>query len=160
MDLSNIKTLVKSASPLEIALFILFVLYIVLPINTPPMLAPLIDSPLGMITIFGVTLYLFLYTNPILGIIYIFVAYELLRRSGGAVFGSDSGPAGQTAYIQYSSSQQKRNSDLQEMNPVKSASLEEVIVNKMAPVGHSDPSTYVNSAFKPVSENVHNAFSV
>lgn len=160
MDLSNLKNLVKSASPLEIGLFILFVLYIVLPIHTPSSLAPLIDSPGGMIGIFAVTLYLFLYTNPILGILYIFVAYELLRRSGSAVFGSDSGPAGQTAYIQYSPSQHKRNADLQQMNPETSASLEEVIVEKMAPVGHSDQSSYVNSTFKPVSENVHGAFSV
>ena len=165
MDLSNLKNLVKSASPLEIGLFILFVLYIVLPIYTPASLAPLIDSPVGMISIFAVTLYLFLYTNPLLGILYIFVAYELLRRSGGAVFGSgvfgsDSGPAGQTAYIQYSPSQQKRNADLQKMNPANSTSLEEVIVEKMAPVGHSDQSSYVNSTFKPVSENIHGAFSV
>jgi hypothetical protein len=160
MDLSKIKTLVKSASPLEIALFILFVLYLVLPINTPPILAPLIDSPIGMVTIFAVTLYLFLYTNPILGILYIFVAYELLRRSGGSIFGADTGPSGETAYIEYSPSQEKRNSDLQEMNPVKSTSLEEDVVQKMAPVGHSDQSSYINSDFKPVTGNVHNAFSV
>ncbi len=166
MDLSNLKNLVKSASPLEIGLFILFVLYIVLPIHTPSSLAPLIDSPGGIIGIFAVTLYLFLYTNPILGILYIFVAYELLRRSGSVVIGSAvfggaaNGPAGQTAYIEYSPSQHKRNADLQQMNPETSASLEEVIVEKMAPVGHSDQSSYVNSTFKPVSENVHGAFSV
>ena len=162
MDLSTIKTLVKSAPPLEIALFILFVLYLVLPINTPAALAPLIDSPVGMISIFAVTRYVFLYTNPILGILYIFVAYELLRRSGGAIFGgrSTNGSSGQTAYIQYSPSQKKRDSDLQKMNPVKSTSLEEDMVDKMAPVGYSDPATYINSEFKPVSENVHNAFSV
>ena len=158
MDLSNLKNLVKSASPLEIALFIFFVVYIVLPISTPSSLAPLVDSPIGMITMFGVTLFLFLYTNPILGILYIFVAYELLRRSGA--ISSANVLAGQTAYIQYSPSQHKRNADLQQMNPVKSASLEEDVVEKMAPVGHSDQSSYVNSTFKPVSENVHNAFSV
>jgi hypothetical protein len=156
MDLSTLKNLVKSTSPLEIVLFILFVIYLVLPIHMPQSLAPWVDSPLGMITMFVITLYLFLYTNPILGILYIFVAYELIRRSSSAMNGS----AGQTTYIQYAPSQRKRDSDLQEMNPVKSTSLEEDIVEKMAPVGYSDPSTYVNSSFKPIAEDIHSAFSV
>ena len=88
-----------------------------------------------------------------LGILYIFVAYELLRRS------MKVGNVGSTSYIQYSPSQYKRDSDLKQMNPVKS-SLEEDVVAKMAPLGHSDASAYIDSSFKPVSENIHNAFSV
>ena len=67
---------------------------------------------------------------------------------------------GTTSYIQYSPSQQRRDSDLKQMNPVMSASLEEDVVSKMAPLGHSDPAAFVDSGFKPISENVHNAFSV
>ena len=151
MNLGSFKNLVKSASPLEIALFVLFVIYIVLPIETPNTIAPFIHSPLGLVGIFIITLYLFLYTNPILGILYIFVAFELIRRS------TQVGNVGTTSYIQYSPSQQRRDSDLKQMNPVMSASLEEDVVSKMAPLGHSDPSAFVDSGFKPSQDSIRYA---
>ena len=43
------------------------------------------------------------------------------------------------------------------MNPSKIESLEEEVVNKMAPVGHSDISVYTTSTFKPVAEKVGSA---
>ena len=69
------------ASPIELILFGLFVFYLVFQIDTPQLLVPYIDSGMGMVTIIGVALYLFLYTHPILGVISIFVEYEVLRRS-------------------------------------------------------------------------------
>lgn len=151
MNFVSLTKIVKTASPLEIALFGLFIIYLVLPIETPAFIAPYVDSPIGMISIFIITLYLFLYTNPILGVLYIFVAFELLRRSM---------KVGSTSYIQYSPSQYKRESDLKQMNPPKSTSLEEDVVAKMAPLGHSDSSAYIDDSFKPISENIHNAFLV
>jgi len=154
MNFVSLTKIVKTASPLEIALFGLFIIYLVLPIETPAFIAPYVDSPIGMISIFIITLYLFLYTNPILGVLYIFVAFELLRRS------MKVGNIGSTSYIQYSPSQYKRESDLKQMNPPKSTSLEEDVVAKMAPLGHSDSSAYIDDSFKPISENIHNAFLV
>jgi hypothetical protein len=43
------------------------------------------------------------------------------------------------------------------MNPVVVETLEEEVVNKMAPVGHSDISVYTESTFKPVAEKVGSA---
>jgi hypothetical protein len=43
------------------------------------------------------------------------------------------------------------------MNPPKKETLEEEIVDKMAPVGHSDMSVYTVSSFKPVAESVGTA---
>ena len=149
MKLANF---IKSVSPIELSLFVLFIIYLVVPIETPGFLAPSIDSPMGMVVVFCVTLYLFLYTNPILGILYIFVAYELFRRS--------SKQTGKTAYIQYTPSQEKRDAKMVAMNPPKTVSLEEEVVSQMAPIGRSDPISYVNSSYKPVSDNVHNAFSI
>lgn len=154
MNFVSLTKIVKTASSLEIALFGLFIIYLVLPIETPAFIAPYVDSPIGMISIFIITLYLFLYTNPILGVLYIFVAFELLRRS------MKVGNIGSTSYIQYSPSQYKRESDLKQMNLPKSTSLEEDVVAKMAPLGHSDSSVYIDDSFKPISENIHNAFLV
>jgi hypothetical protein len=137
---------VNKSSPLEIILFIIFVLYIVFPFETPPSIAYMVDSPLGMISIFCVTVYLFFYTNPLLGILYIFVAYELLRRS--------SNVTGRTAIIEYTPSQAKKDAELKKMNPPVGKTLEEEIIDIRAPVGKSSSVEIVNSDFKPVADRI------
>ena len=144
--------LLNTTSPVELSLFVVFIIYLIFPVETPEFLGPSVDSPFGMIVMFCVTLYLFLYANPILGVLYIFVAYELLRRSAKVV--------GTSAYVQYTPSQERRDKEIIAMNPPKSTTLEEAIVSQMAPVGRSDPTTFVNSSYKPVADNNHNAFSV
>ena len=79
-SIKKVKSL-RNMKSWEIILLVLFIIYIIFPFQTPASLASLIESPLGIIVLFCVILYLFIYTNPILGVIYIFVAYELLRRS-------------------------------------------------------------------------------
>ena len=49
-------------------------------------------------------------------------------------------------------SQKKKDTQLQKMNtPSTAISLEESIVQKMAPVGYSEPSQIVDSEFQPVA---------
>jgi hypothetical protein len=139
----------KSLSSLESSLLVIFVLYLVLPIQVPEFMAGMVDSPLGMLTIFIVTIYLFFYSNPILAIVYVFVAYELLRRSAQV--------NGRVAMVQYTPSQVKKDAQLKAMNPPKSETLEEEVVQKMAPIGRSDPILYTSSSFKPVAEKVDGA---
>ena len=66
----------KSISPLEIFLFILFVIYIIFPINTPEIFIPFINSCIGMVIIFIATIYLLFYTTPVLAILAIFAAFS------------------------------------------------------------------------------------
>jgi len=137
----------KSISPLEILLFILFVVYIVFSIPTPFFLIPLLDSPLGLAIIIMTTLYLFLYTTPILGILSIFVAYEMLRRS--------SNVTGSTPILKYTPTQVKKDKYMKEMNPPSHVlTLEEEIVKQMAPIGKSDPSTYIDTSYKPIADKL------
>jgi hypothetical protein len=145
----NVQNLVKSFSQLEIALLVIFVLYLVLPIQTPAFLSGTIDSSIGMVTMFAITLYLFFYSNPILAILYIFVAYELLRRS--AAF------TGRVAMIQYTPTQQKKDTQMQKMNPVQSDILEVDVISTMAPIGKSDPIQFLSSSYKPIVESVGTA---
>ena len=137
----------KSISPLEILLFVLFVVYIVFSIPTPFFLIPLLDSPLGLGFVIITTLYLFLYTTPILGILSIFVAYEMLRRS--------SKLTGTTPIMKYTPTQAKKDKYMKEMNPPTNIlTLEEEIVKQMAPIGKSDPSTYIDTSYKPVADKL------
>jgi hypothetical protein len=143
---------IKSVTPLELSLIIIFILYIVFPFHTPSSLAGAVDSPLGMIVVFCVTLYLFMYTNPILGVLYIFVAYELFRRS--------SEVTARTAIIQYTPSQAKMDSEMQAMNPPQHKTLEEEMVEIRAPIGRNQIAPYVDSSFKPVADRVDGASMV
>jgi len=142
----NILQSIKTLPPLEIALFIVFILYIIFPFNTPASLASIIDSPLGIIVIFCITVFLFLYTNPILGVLYIFVAYELIRRS--------SQKTGRTAIVQYTPTQAKKDIELRAMNPSSGVSLEEEIINIRSPVATSPMMELVGSDFKPVYDKI------
>jgi hypothetical protein len=145
----EIPKILKSFTNLELILLGCFIVYVVFPISTPSFLAGFIESSLGMLLLFLVTIFLFFYTNPILGVIFIFVAYELLRRS--------SHISGRTAIIKHTPSQLKKDIEMASMNPPKRESLEEEIVEKMAPVGKSDMSIYTPSSFKPVAESVGTA---
>jgi hypothetical protein len=135
----------KSFSLVELSLLIIFIIYLVLPIETPYFLVGSINSPITMVVIFAVTVYLFVYSNPILAILYIFVGYELLRRSASFK---------PITMVQYTPTQEKKNTDLRKMNPPQEKTLEEEVVDKMAPVGKSDASVYLPSSYKPVSEKL------
>jgi len=139
----------KSFSPLEVALLVIFIFYIVLPIQTPSFFAGMVDSSLGMLTIFIVTIYLFFYVNPILAVVYVFVAYELIRRSCKVT--------NHVTIVKHTPSQARKDSELKAMNPPRAETLEEEMVQKLAPVGHSDPSIFVGSTFKPMAEKMNNA---
>ena len=163
----------KSISPAEILALVVFILYIVLPVPTPSFLSPYVNSPLGLIGIFCITVALFVYTHPVVAIVYIFVAYFLLSRS------VVNKPAkAQTAYLQYTPSAADRKAAVQQQlneasSPNQSAqapvigkngvvqprqpTLEEEVVNKMAPVGKSEPALYTASSFLPVATNVQGA---
>lgn len=145
-------------SPFEYVLLVSFILYLVLPVNIPEPIAKFVETPLGIIGLFLITVALFVYVNPILGVLYIFVAYELLRRS--------SRVTGKTAYIEYTPTQVIKDEKMRKMNPPMEKSLEEIIVHKMSPIGESnfvdgrvtnEKGKVIGGAFQPVSENIHNA---
>ena len=136
-----------NASPLEVILFIVFVLYIVFQPRTPPVLAGMIDTPVGAVVVMVFAAYLLLYTSPVLGVLSVFVAYELLRRSATIV-----------QYIPTMLEQPIVDAKLQSFNPPAEKTLEEDVVAQMAPIEVS--AQYVETGFKPVSENTHGAFSM
>ena len=136
----------KSLSPLEIISLVLFITFIIFPIKLPHWLANMIDSPLGFLSLFIITVFLFFYVNPILGIIYILVAYELIRRS--------SETTGKAAMMQYSPTQAKKDSELEKMNPPTEVTLEEEVIQVMAPARNEFIKGTSNSDFKPVMETI------
>jgi hypothetical protein len=145
----------KKFGVLDIILLALFVIYIVFPVQSPQWLVPLIDSPFGMLVMFVVTLSLFVYRSPILGVLYIFVAYELLRRNHHSAPSSPDLPS--TEYVvnrepKAIPTQAEKNAELQTLNPLQSGTLEEEIVAKETPVGVSQLPIGMETSFHPAND--------
>ena len=139
-------------SSLEIVALVVFVIYIIFPFRTPAFLIGVINTPIGLVTILIMTLFLFFYTNPILGVVYIFVAYELIRRSSLVSSG-----AADNYIVRSSPSEIQKASEMTVMNPVVVVTLEEDVISKMAPAQVFHQDLGINTGFKPVVEKVKNA---
>jgi len=139
----------KAMSNLEVLLAVLFALFIILPIDVPLVLAKLVDSSLGMVVIFALAVYLFFKEDPVVAVLFVLVAYELIRRSDKAT--------GKQVIMKHTPTQEKKDEKMKKMNPPKKATLEEEMVDKLAPVGKSDMISYVSTTFSPVAEEVTGA---
>lgn len=133
----------NSFTPMEITVLIVFVFYLMFNIDTPEMIAEIVETPIGLLSIMVMIMYLFFYGNPIIAIMFIFVAYELLKRSALVT--------GRKALMDYTPSQSKKNIQMKAMNPPKEKTLEEEMVEKMAPIGKSEMIDLVETGFKPVA---------
>ena len=138
-----------SLTNVETAVIVMLISYLALPILLPDMFANMVDSPMGTIGIFILSVYLFFNANPLVAVLFVLVAYEMFRRSSNAT--------GKAAMIKYTPTQARKDDKMKKMNPVKTTSLEEEVVNEMAPVGKSDVSVFTTSTYKPVAENVGSA---
>jgi len=156
--LKSAKSLMKSISLIEILVLVIMVVYLVFPIQTPHILAPYVESPLGMISILLITIALFVYASPILAVLYVFVGYTLLRRSAAVkpIMNTPSVPLAPT-HVEYVHEEVVQNVN---MPPLSPDTLEEEVVAKMAPVGKGEVFEIVTTSFKPVATNVRGAAPV
>jgi len=148
----NFSSYYQSLSQMEIGMMVLFVIYLVADIYPPEIMASYIDTPIGMVGVLLTTLYVFMNFKPILGVIFLFVAYEIVRRSARV--------NNRVPMMLYTPSQAKKDTELAEMNPVQPTTLEEEVVEQMAPVGKSSLISYTMSEYKPISSDIHNASSI
>lgn len=142
---------IKSLKPLEIGTLVFFILFIILPVKIPNAFSGVFDSTIGVLVLFIITITLFIYINPILGVIFILVAYELIRRSSlmmgkpiTQILSSDN------------TSQGTKDAELSKMNPTSSPTLEEDVIQTMAPAS-KDFIKLEGSNFKPIMEPVKGA---
>ena len=79
MKLAN--RVIKKEESHQVFLTVIFVIYILFDIQLPDILANMVSSVTGNIIVALIALYLFAYTNPILGILGLIVAYLMVHRS-------------------------------------------------------------------------------
>ena len=71
----------KKQSQLHLILMTLIVLFIVSDITIPTGLAALIDNPMGNIAVVVIALSMLLNEKPVVGVLSVIAAYELIKRS-------------------------------------------------------------------------------
>jgi uncharacterized membrane protein (DUF485 family) len=155
----------KSMKTYEIVLLVLFIIYIILPINPPKWMASFVESSLGIVTLFCITVALFIYTNPILGVVYILVAYEVFRRSGNVneknIYQSSTTtsqtppqePTRTTRSIPIS--QTSKDAQLQLMNVDQTSSLEEEVISVSIPQNENQQKVVdMEYNFLPVADSI------
>jgi hypothetical protein len=138
------KNLLTGMKQHEILLLILLVTYIVFNVRTPETLAKIIsENILAQGVVYLIALSLFRYSKPVIGVLGLIAAYELVQRSKQR--------SGRKAVQKYLPSQDKMNSALNAFNQFP-PTLEEEVVATMAPIVRNGP---VGAAsFVPILDNI------
>ena len=134
----------------QLILVILFVLYLVFNFRIPRALAESIDTSAGKIVVIVLALSLFAYSNPILGVLGILVAFELIKRSTIVT--------GRYALEKYYPTETKKWSPFNPRHQFP-YTLEQEVVKKMAPI-RKVQGPEERPTFKPVLDNLHDAAPV
>ena len=134
----------------ELALAILLIVYLVLGFRTPDAIAGMVDTLFGKIVLFVIVIFLFLHANPLLAVLALFVAFDLMRRSSVAT--------GIDALQKFAPSEEKRTSQFTAYNQFP-YTLEQEVVAKMAPMV-SAGSSLTQASYKPMLENLYDASPV
>ena len=142
---NDVSKIVKQ-NPYENGLAALLVAYIVLNIRTPSMLTKTIDSTIGKVVVVVVALSLFYTKNPILIVLGVVAAYELIRRS--------SVTTGTYAMEHSLSSEKKKAEAMKEYNEPQEKTLEEDMVSEIPPVSNG---VNTPSAYEPALAKSHGA---
>jgi len=145
--MESFSSLFKKQHMGELILIILFIIYLIMGYKTPESIANLVDTLVGKIVIFIVVIYLFSYANPILAVLSLFVAFDLIRRSSAAT--------GIDALQRYAPTEEKKYSQFTAFNQFP-YTLEQEVVAKMAPIVKSGYSL-TQASYKPLLDNLHDA---
>lgn len=145
--MESFSSLFKKEHMGELVLVILLIVYLILGFKTPEPIASMIDSLVGKVVIFIIVIYLFMNCNPILAVISLFVAFDLIRRS--------SMTTGIDALQRYAPSESKKSSQFTAFNQFP-YTLEQEVVSKMAPIMKSG-SSLTQASYKPLLDNLYDA---
>ena len=130
----------------EVVLASLFVLYLVMGYQMPEQAATIVDSTIGKIVVVLVALMLFAYSNPILGILALLVAYQLIKSSAVKT--------GMAGLEEYYPTESKKWTPFTPTNQFP-YTLEQEVVKKMA--SQKFNTEYVKAPFRPILDDTHDA---
>lgn len=144
-----LKQLLEKKNMPQLVLVVLFIIYLLMGFKTPDSLATMIDSMVGKIVVALFALMLFAYSNPILGILGIFVAFQLVR--GASI------KTGMAGLEEYYPTEEKKWSPFTPAHQFP-YTLEQEMVKKMAPQKFN--TNYVKATYRPTLEDTYDAASI
>ena len=131
----------------QLVLTIILIIYLILGFKTPQPIAFLVNNIIGKIVICLIVIYMFLHTNPILAVLSLFVAFDLMRRSSSTMY---------NGLIQtYIPSEDNKMGQFTAFNQFP-YTLEQEVVKKMAPIVQSG-SVLTKASYRPLLDNLHDA---
>jgi len=132
----------------QVVLIFLFLIYLVMGYQTPEPLAGMIDTVYGKVFVILIAICLFLYANPVLGVIGFFVAFDLIRRS--------TMTTGTYGLERYMPTEQKKATQLSYYNQFP-YTLEQEMVKKMAPAKAGPELMGSAPSYTPILDNLYDA---
>ena len=123
---TSMEPVFKTARKHELLLTVLLILYIVLNVPTPDVIAPYADTPLGNIVVVLIAISLFTHSHAVVGVLGLFAAYVFIRRSSS----SDAVEA-------YVPSEERKSEELSAYNQFP-VTLEEQVVALRAPLADTE----------------------
>jgi hypothetical protein len=148
--MNSFSSLLKKEHRNQLILTIVLIVYLILGLKTPQPIAFLVDNIVGKIFIVGIVIYMFLYMNPILAVISLITAFDLIRRSGSSMYNN---------LIQtYIPSEESKMNQFTAFNQFP-YTLEQEVVKKMAPIVQSG-SILNKASYKPLLDNLYDASPV
>lgn len=144
-----VKELTEKQNMPQIVLVILFLIYLIMGYKMPEQIANVVDTTLGKIMVSLAALMLFAYSNPILGVIGIIVAYQIIRTS--------SEKTGTSALADLYPPEAKKWSPFTETNQFP-YTLEQEVVKQMASQKFNE--NYVKPPYAPRLEDTYDASPV
>jgi hypothetical protein len=130
----------------ELLLSVLFVVYLVMDFKMPESVATIIDTPIGKIAVGLVALLLFGYSNPVLGVLALLVAYQMIRRA--------SVKTGMAGLEEYYPTEEKKWSPFSATHQFP-YTLEQEMVKKMTTQKFN--TEYVKAPYRPTLDDTHEA---
>ena len=139
MYMQNLKKLITTGNRHQILLGFIFLIYIITNVSTPSTIAQLINTSLGTASIVILTLCLVACCNPVVAVLGIIAAYEIIRRS--------------SAHSIILPSEVSKLAQIKKYNNFPKT-LEEEMVQKLTPI---QPDTHSNPTYKPVLNDIQDA---
>lgn len=143
--MQNLKKLIATENRHQIILGVVFLIYIITNVPTPDFIAQMINTSVGTAIVIIIALSMLGCCNPIVAVIGLVAAYELVKRSGNTVIMSTA-PSEVTKMAQL-----KRYNEFP-------TTLEEEIVQEMVPLVRHPPADGAN--YKPVLDDIQDAAPV
>jgi len=140
----------KKLGPVEGAALVIAILFVVMDVAVPRMIADVVDTTIGKLAVILAAVSLLFY-DTVLGAVAILVAFELIRRSESST--------GTQAIRKYLPTQAKKDAHLSAFNQFP-RTLEEDVVAKMVPYvsydeGAAGQGLHLN--YKPAMSPIHDA---